>query len=57
MDLLENLNIQDVKPLKKVIKKRIVLRKVEKVAKVEKKKVVKKVIKKIPLPPKPKRSG
>lgn len=64
MNLLENLNVQDAKPRKKVIKKRMVLKKIEKSqpAKVEKKKVikkkvikqvraVKKMITKSPLPP------
>jgi hypothetical protein len=58
MDLPENLNIQDIKPLKKVIKKRIVLRKIEKVAKPKVLKLVKKkVVKKILPPVKPKKSG
>lgn len=59
MNLLENLNVQDVKPRKKVIKKRIVLKKIERAqpVKVEKKKVIKqvkaikKVVTKSPLPP------
>ena len=59
MSLLENLNVQDVKPRKKVIKKRIVLKKIERAqpVKVEKKKVIKqvkaikKVVTKSPLPP------
>ena len=64
MSLLENLNVQDVKPRKKVIKKRIVLKKIERAqpVKVEKKKIIKKkvvkqvkaikkVVTKSPLPP------